>query len=366
MHLEYVVLGPPISNQATGTRGHANLSAWKAKVKAAARKLWTAAPLKGKLKVILINFHEGEKPSLDVDNMSKPVHDVMNKLVYEDDRQIRQAEISHVRIDDPMSVAGASKMLVDAVQKASSSSIFASRMLSTHSHSQSDLMEFDQQLEQIVKRYAAEGYQTFVRPGPAALPPFAKDFKVDILAKRGDGGVLAQVKRNRQDLAADSDTPRYAEITNNQPGWRFDFFVLEGENPLAREPRDAKEFSGDDIRKALADAEELARAGFLRPAAVTAWAALEAAMRMRLRAAGENAGWGTMPRSLLNELYSSGVFSEEEFSKLEKLSHLRNQIVHGFSSSTSIPEAVQVLSDTARRLLDESEAAEQSCEPAMH
>src|SRR5207237_552775 len=37
------------------------------------------------------HFHVGEKPPLDVDNMSKPIHDVMNKLVYEDDRQIRQA-----------------------------------------------------------------------------------------------------------------------------------------------------------------------------------------------------------------------------------------------------------------------------------
>jgi hypothetical protein len=226
-------------------------------------------------------------------------------------------------------------------------------------------MDIDQKAIQVVKQYADQGYQTFFRPGLADLPPFAKDFKVDILAKRGEGGVLAQVKRNRKQLADDPDTSRYAEITNKQPGWRFDFFVLEAESPLAREPQDGQEFSGEDIRKALADVDQLAGSGFHRPAVITAWAALEAAMRMRLRAAGEDAGWGAMPRSLLNELYSSGVFSEDEFLQLEKLSHLRNQIVHGFSSSTSIPEAVQVLIDTTRRLLDESQAAEQACEPAM-
>jgi hypothetical protein len=117
MHVEYVVLGPPISNQATGLKGLTNLNAWKAKVKAEAQKMWATPPLKGRLKAIIINFHTGEKPPLDVDNMSKPIHDVMNKLVYDDDRQIRQAEITHVRIDAPMSVAGASKLLVDAVQK---------------------------------------------------------------------------------------------------------------------------------------------------------------------------------------------------------------------------------------------------------
>jgi len=113
-HLEFVVLSPPVSNQSTNA---ANLTAWKTAVKKAVQKLWKKAPLTGRLKVILINFHEGDKPPLDVDNLSKPVHDVMNNLVYDDDRQIRQAEITHVRIDAPMVIMGASKILVDAVQK---------------------------------------------------------------------------------------------------------------------------------------------------------------------------------------------------------------------------------------------------------
>ena len=77
---------------------------------------WPNPSLTGELKAIIINFYAGNRPSVDVDNMSKPIHDVMNKLVYEDDRQIRQAEITHVRIDAPMVIVGASKMLVDAVR----------------------------------------------------------------------------------------------------------------------------------------------------------------------------------------------------------------------------------------------------------
>ena len=113
MHVEYVVPGPPISNQ---SKKPATLNAWKATVEGEARKAWTNPPLTGRLKAVLINFHPGEKPPVDVDNMSKPIHDAMNNLVYEDDRQIRQAEITHVRIDAPMVIAGASKILVDAVQ----------------------------------------------------------------------------------------------------------------------------------------------------------------------------------------------------------------------------------------------------------
>jgi uncharacterized protein YutE (UPF0331/DUF86 family) len=218
-------------------------------------------------------------------------------------------------------------------------------------------MDIDQEVMKIAKRYASQGYETYSQPGAAQLPPFAKDFKVDLLARRGDGGVLVQVKRNREDLAADPDTARYAEITSKQAGWRFDFFVLESESPMARERGEAEEFSGEDIHKALADTEQLSRAGFVQAALVTAWAALEAAMRIRLRAAGEDAGWGTMPRQMMNELYSSGIFSHEEFSQLEKLSQLRNRIVHGFTATALDSEGVQGLREIARRLLEESQSS---------
>src|SRR5260370_1248892 len=32
-------------------------------------------------------------------------------------------------------------------------------------------------------------------------------------------------------LAADTNMARYAEITSSQPGWRFDFAILEAEDP---------------------------------------------------------------------------------------------------------------------------------------
>jgi Holliday junction resolvase RusA-like endonuclease len=112
MHLEYVVVGVPISNQSPGSA----LQAWRTAVEAETKKVWTGAPLTGKLKVVIINFHTGDKPSLDLDNMSKPILDVMQKIAYGDDRQIRQAELTHVRIDAPFVFVGASKLIVAAVQ----------------------------------------------------------------------------------------------------------------------------------------------------------------------------------------------------------------------------------------------------------
>lgn len=115
MHIEFVVPGPPISNQRPGP----NLTAWKASVAAEAKSQYGGKTiLKDRLKeiIIIINFHLGPEPSVDVDNMSKPIFDALQGIVYEDDRQIRQAELTHVRIDAPFVFVGASKILVAAVQ----------------------------------------------------------------------------------------------------------------------------------------------------------------------------------------------------------------------------------------------------------
>lgn len=113
MHLEFVVPGSPVSHQAADK---ARVRDWQAKVRAEAAKIWTAAPLTGKLKFLLINFHEGDEPPLDDDNMVKPIRDALNKFVY-DDRQVRYSETIQVPIDDPIKIRGASAILLAAFSR---------------------------------------------------------------------------------------------------------------------------------------------------------------------------------------------------------------------------------------------------------
>jgi Holliday junction resolvase RusA-like endonuclease len=116
MHLEFVVLGPLISNQQNTPQGKAKLAAWRATVAGEAQGVWPQPLLRGELKVMIINFFAGHRPPVDVDNMSKPILDVMQKIVYDDDRQVRQAELAHLPIDAAYSIVGVSKILVDAIR----------------------------------------------------------------------------------------------------------------------------------------------------------------------------------------------------------------------------------------------------------
>jgi Holliday junction resolvase RusA-like endonuclease len=112
MHLEFVVLGPPVSNQSPGP----NLTTWCAMIAGEARLNWPALPLTGELKAIIINFYAGTKPSVDVDNMSKPILDAMQMIVYTDDRQIVQAETAHSKIAAAYSIVGVRPIIVAALQ----------------------------------------------------------------------------------------------------------------------------------------------------------------------------------------------------------------------------------------------------------
>src|SRR4051794_3977817 len=97
-------------------------------------------------------------------------------------------------------------------------------------------MDFEEGLEQIKRLYERQGYEVILHPRPEDLPPFAKNFRVEMVAKRGAGGVLVSAKNTPDDLADATDLPRYAEVTAAQPGWRFDFGVLQ-EGGGAREAR---------------------------------------------------------------------------------------------------------------------------------
>ncbi len=61
MHLEFVVLGSPISNQQSTPNGKANLTLWHATIAGAARPLWANPLLMAHLKAIIINFYAGNK-----------------------------------------------------------------------------------------------------------------------------------------------------------------------------------------------------------------------------------------------------------------------------------------------------------------
>jgi len=116
LHLEFVVLGPPISNQQSTPQGRTNLATWKATIAGAVTLAWPNAPFTGELKAIVLNFYAGNEPSVDTDNMSKPILDAMQGIAYADDRQVVQVELAHAKLSAAYQIGGVRPAIVNAIQ----------------------------------------------------------------------------------------------------------------------------------------------------------------------------------------------------------------------------------------------------------
>ena len=221
-------------------------------------------------------------------------------------------------------------------------------------------MDFQQRLTHVADKYRSQGYQVVVRPEPKDLPDFAKTFKIEIVARRADGSALVSAKKSPKELEADPNVPMYADLTEKQSGWRFDVVVL-GPNDETKMPdkREAEEPSEEDFRQQIETVQRLLDANVNQQALVLAWSVLEAAMRRRLQAEGEEAGWGSSPRTMMNELLSAGVLSNSVFQDLEGLFQARSAIVHGFTMPIIDRVVVNSILDVARKLLDESKPVKQ-------
>jgi crossover junction endodeoxyribonuclease RusA len=111
--IEFIVEGTPVSHQ---TKNKPALTAWKAQVTAQAQAAYAGSPVKGSLQITIMNFYDGTQPPCDDDNMVKPIRDAMNKVLYDDDKQITHAHQTQTSNAAPFVIRGASKLVVDALQ----------------------------------------------------------------------------------------------------------------------------------------------------------------------------------------------------------------------------------------------------------
>ena len=105
---EFVIDGPPVSQQA---RRRERVRQWRDEVRRVAEQYWTAGelPALGRIMLTIIYFYESE-PSLDIDNIPKPIGDALKGLAYLDDEQVtdvlcrKRSLNSNLRVENPSSV----------------------------------------------------------------------------------------------------------------------------------------------------------------------------------------------------------------------------------------------------------------------
>lgn len=196
----------------------------------------------------------------------------------------------------------------------------------------------------LAEQYRGQGYRVAVEPSPDEVPGFLAGYQPDLIVSRGGERTVVEVK-SRRSLPADAQAREIARRVEGRPGWRFEL-VIVGDEPAGAMPP-----SEPQVRNAVAEARRLLEVGFVSPALLSAWAALEASLRLALHTEG-----GPVPsasRSLLTRAVEEGILSREDYRAATESFGLRSSLAHGLQSDPVDEAHVTPLLDTASRLLDD-------------
>ena len=179
---------------------------------------------------------------------------------------------------------------------------------------------------------------------------FLPGFRADLVARKGDEVRVIEVK-SRTSLAATPRLNELAEILYSKPGWSYDL-LLVGEPEKLEAPEGSQPFAEEEIRRRLAEAEEVLEKGSGEAAYLLVWSACEAAIRNLIETAEISIRRVTTASYVLDTAVMHGIISREDHDYLTDMMKFRNAIAHGFDVNGFSDKKVAELIEVVERLLD--------------
>ena len=206
----------------------------------------------------------------------------------------------------------------------------------------------EQRVRLLAQEYREKGYNVIESPTSDQMPSFLEPFRPDLIARRGEGGIVVEVT-TRSSLARTPEVQEMARLLQGKPEWAFEL-VLVGAGDQALLAQGAQAFNDDDVVRGLGEAKRLFDSGFAEAALLYAWAATEAALR--LLAQRENIELDRpMPLHLLKKLAMEGVLPRSDYVQLMEAARLRNTLAHGYRAPSFEPSTVEHLISMASKLI---------------
>jgi uncharacterized protein YutE (UPF0331/DUF86 family) len=197
-------------------------------------------------------------------------------------------------------------------------------------------------LDAATARYRADGFEVFIEPSPAILPPFMQDNRPDAIAI-GPGKKIA-IEVARSGGAAGERVKRLQERFVQHQDWEL---VVLYVSPGASAER-LETASRDDINRAVQEVIDLRSIGRQMAALVMGWSALEAIARALLP---NQLSRPQPPAKLLETLASRGYLTPSETDTLRAAARLRNAAAHGQLNTAVALEELDALISTLQTLI---------------
>ena len=207
-----------------------------------------------------------------------------------------------------------------------------------------------ERLLQLAEEYRDKGYEISFHPNPEDLPDFLRNYRPDMVVRRGEEAVIIEVK-SRRTLSSSSSQylQNLAQSVEQHPGWRFELVMTNPEDTVYS-PNAENSLQQPEIETRLQVARQLATQ-YPESAILYSWSLVEATLRL----VAEQEGISLQrldPLYLIKQLVIEGIISRPEYQLLINSLSLRNAIAHGFKATQITQESVYQLIDVAEQLLE--------------
>ena len=206
-----------------------------------------------------------------------------------------------------------------------------------------------ERLLKLAEDYRNKGYEVSFHPNPEDLPDFLRNYRPDMIARRGDEAVIIEVKSR---FSLNSSSTQYlrnlTQAVEQHPGWRFELVMTNSED-VTYSSKAERSLQQPEIETRLQVARHLATQ-HLESAILYSWSLVEATLRL----VAEDEGLSLQrfdPLYLVKQLVIEGIVSRSEYQLLMDALSLRNAIAHGFKATQLTQESVYELIDIAEQLL---------------
>jgi REase_AHJR-like len=190
---------------------------------------------------------------------------------------------------------------------------------------------YEQKIQSTAQELLDNGYKVSIEPSNPDLPFELGGYHPDLIATKGDEGIILEVKTSLANLSVD----RFQEIAERiatHDGWRFILITLDdtSESILPSGEQDLP--SWEELKTRLSTLDTLIQDSLFEPALLFFSSILEAVLRKR--AMNQNLPiWRFPEKNLINHIFSSGEISMSDFDIFKNCLDLRNTAAHGVITS---------------------------------
>jgi hypothetical protein len=205
-------------------------------------------------------------------------------------------------------------------------------------------------LQKVAADLSGDGYRVLIQPEASDLPDFLRPFRPDLVAFRGNGGMVIEVK-SWPTSDASKQLGLIAEVVGQRSGWKFEILWVHPNGDA--ETAEMRLASFDEIRARLPGIKTLYERGEQTAALLVLWSLLEAAARRRLLEADESPRGQQAPTALIKDLVSFGFIDQTEYPRMQQIAAVRNSIAHGLVVDGIDRAMFDMLIEIVERLLEQ-------------